>query len=43
MRKRHALPDGWWNMGYDEFLTARRPLIAAVIREGYEKLSHGIA
>ncbi|PLZ02833.1 hypothetical protein CY652_07875 [Burkholderia sp. WAC0059] len=35
----HALPDGWWNMGYDEFLIARRPLIANVIRAGYEKLS----
>lgn len=34
----HALPDHWWNMSYGEFLTARRPLIAGVIRAGYKKL-----
>lgn len=34
----HALPQGWHNMGYDEFLLARRPMIAAVIRKGYERL-----
>ncbi|WP_250519837.1 DUF262 domain-containing protein [Caballeronia sp. NCTM1] len=39
----HALPDGWWSMDYDEFLTARRPLIARVIRAGYKKLSGGLA
>jgi hypothetical protein len=39
----HALPETWWNMSYDEFLTARRPLIAAVIRAGYKKLSGGVA
>jgi len=34
----HALPEQWHNMSYDEFLVARRPLIAAVIRQGYERL-----
>ncbi len=34
----HALPEGWQNMDYAAFLTARRPLIAQVIRKGYEKL-----
>ena len=35
----HALPDEWWIMSYGEFLTARRPLIAGVIRAGYKKLT----
>lgn len=34
----HALPENWWTMAYPEFLTARRPLIAGVIRAGYQKL-----
>lgn len=39
----HALPEGWWGMDYDKFLAARRPLVAQVIRAGYEKLSGGAA
>ena len=39
MRTWHALPDNWWNMSYGEFLAARRPLIAKVIRAGYQKLT----
>lgn len=39
----HALPKDWWSMDYQEFLTARRPLIANVIRAGYEKLASGVA
>ena len=39
MRTWHALPDSWWNMSYGEFLAARRPLIAEVIRAGYQKLT----
>lgn len=35
----HALPSDWWGMTYPEFLAARRPLIALVIRQGYEKLT----
>jgi len=34
----HALPKGWENMEYAEFLERRRRLMAAVIRRGYEKL-----
>lgn len=34
----HALPEGWENMKYDEFLAKRRKLIAKVIRNGYSKL-----
>lgn len=39
MRMWHALPENWWNMFYGEFLAARRPLIAEVIRAGYQKLT----
>lgn len=35
----HALPEEWWTMSYEQFLTARRPLIAGVIRQGYLKLA----
>lgn len=35
----HALPEGWTEMEYPDFLAARRKLIAAVTREGFRKLS----
>jgi hypothetical protein len=35
----HALPSGWENMGYDEFLEERRKLMAGLIRQGFETLS----
>lgn len=35
----HALPAGWTAMGYQEFLSARRKLMAEVTREGFRKLS----
>lgn len=38
MRKMHALPDSWENMEYEEFLKARRILMAKVIRKGFETL-----
>lgn len=38
MMRWHALPSDWWTLGYDSFLAARRPLIADVIRHGYQKL-----
>jgi len=38
MMQWHALPAQWWMMSYDQFLVARRPLIADVIRQGYQKL-----
>lgn len=39
MMQWHALPEQWWTMSYDQFLAARRPLIAGVIRQGYLKLA----
>lgn len=35
----HALPPGWTEMTYEEFLPARRRLIAHVTHEGFRKLS----
>lgn len=40
-RSWHALPDGWHLMAYDDFLVARRRLMAKVVRAGYERLKHG--
>ncbi len=37
----HALPDGWENLSYDEFLEQRRKLMAKVVRAGFEKLVSG--
>jgi len=37
----HALPEGWQEMDYQRFLAARRPLIAGIIRQGYERLLDG--
>ena len=34
----HALPTGWEQMDYREFIEARRPCMAAVIREGFKRL-----
>ena len=34
----HALPVGWEQLGYTEFLDRRRPKIAGIIREGFEVL-----
>lgn len=31
----HALPDGWETMTYPEFLAARRPLLAKVVRDAF--------
>lgn len=41
MMRWHALPPNWWELSYEDFLAARRPLIADVIRQGYVKLSGG--
>lgn len=35
----HALPDGWTEMDYREFLLKRRELMSQVIRDAYRKLS----
>lgn len=37
----HALPEGWQNMEYKEFLEARRKGIARIILEGFKRLTHG--
>ncbi|MDQ6877156.1 MAG: DUF262 domain-containing protein [Candidatus Dormibacteraeota bacterium] len=34
----HALPAGWEHLSYDEFLRQRRPLMAQIIRRGFEAL-----
>jgi hypothetical protein len=38
MQHWHALPLGWESMEFEQFLTARRKLIAEVVREGFERL-----
>jgi hypothetical protein len=38
MHEMHALPEGWQSMSYEDFLHARRSLMASVIRRGYETL-----
>lgn len=35
----HALPDGWQHMHYPGFLTARRRLMAQVVKDAYGQLS----
>jgi len=37
-QKWHALPQDWSTMGYEDFLVARRRLMAAVVRDGYLRL-----
>jgi hypothetical protein len=37
----HALPDGWEQMEYQDFLDARRKLMAKVISDGFQRLTHG--
>ena len=39
MRRWHALPDSWESMAYPDFLAARRRGMAAVIRDGFKRLS----
>ncbi|NOQ22061.1 MAG: hypothetical protein GQ565_05345 [Candidatus Aegiribacteria sp.] len=34
----HALPVNWEHMEYEEFLEKRRPLMAKIIRRGFEAL-----
>lgn len=35
----HALPENWEQMSYQDFLEARRELMAQVIRDGYQSLA----
>ncbi len=37
--KWHALPVSWHEMNYEEFLSARRKLLATVVRDGFFRLS----
>jgi hypothetical protein len=39
MNELHALPAGWENMPYHDFLVQRRKLMAAIIRRGFESLT----
>ena len=39
MNELHAMPEGWEQMSYEEFLVARRPLMAEIIRRGFETLT----
>ena len=38
MQRQHALPDGWHELEYHEFLALRRPLMAKIIRRAFESL-----
>lgn len=39
----HALPEGWEQLDYDEFLERRRKHIALVIKTAFDKLCTGVA
>lgn len=39
MEEENALPHGWENMTYEQFLTERRKLMASKIKQAYEKLN----
>ncbi len=36
----HALPNGWTDMAYPDFLAARRKLLAQVVREGFGRIGN---
>lgn len=38
MEEENALPHGWENMTYDEFLVQRRILMAKIIKQGFDEL-----
>ena len=42
MEEENALPHGWENMPYDDFLIARRKLMASKIKLAYQKLKNNI-
>ena len=43
MSELHALPAGWEEMKYHEFLERRRELIAQIVRKGYDRLACDVA
>ena len=42
MEQENALPHGWENMSYEEFLEERRKLMAEVIQKGFEVLKKNV-
>lgn len=42
MEKENALPHGWEKMKYEDFLEARRKLMAAKIKEAFERLKKNV-
>lgn len=42
MEEENALPHGWENMAYEDFLIARRKLMAAKIKEAFEQLKKNV-
>jgi hypothetical protein len=36
--REHCLPERFYDMGYDDFLVARRHLMAKLVRETFETL-----
>ena len=42
MEEENALPHGWENMSYEDFLEARRKLMAKIIKQGFETLKSNI-
>ena len=42
MEKENALPHGWENMAYEDFLVERRKLMAARIKEAYGQLRNNV-
>ena len=42
MEEENALPHGWENMPYDDFLAERRKLMAAKIKQAYEVLRNNV-
>lgn len=38
MEEENALPHGWQNMRYEEFLIERRKLMAKIIKQGFDEL-----
>lgn len=42
MEKENALPHGWENMSYEDFLVERRKLMAARIKEAFEQLRNNV-
>ena len=42
MEDENALPHGWENMLYEDFLVERRKLMAAKIKEAFESLKNAV-